>query len=112
MKLIDLEPRFMKITDAVPQSHLYVDSIGEADGIMFLCPKCFAEKGGRPGVHMVICWGPDVPQTIEPTPGRWRMEGTGYGDLTLVGGSSSILLTSPAGCKAHFFIRNGGIDLC
>lgn len=86
----------------------YVDSIAEADGIFFVCPKCWTENGGdRKGVHGIICWRPRVPQTTSPTPGRWEFEGTGYGDLTLVAGSSSILLTG--GCAWHGFIRNGDV---
>jgi hypothetical protein len=55
----------------------------------------------------VLCWQPHVPQTIHPIPGRWRFVGTGYDDLSLVAGSSSIALKS--GCKAHFFVRDGNI---
>jgi hypothetical protein len=72
------------------------------------------------GVHGVICWQPHVPQTMPPVPGRWKFMGTGYNDLTLVAGSSSILLTCTCKpkpgeppckcCKAHFFIKNGNIE--
>ncbi len=106
MRLNDLEPKFLKIESG--KQYKYVDSIVGADGIMFLCPKCFGEKGGRKGTHMVICWGPEVPQTMEPRPGRWRMDGSCYDDLTLIAGSSSVLLLG--GCRAHFFIRNGNIE--
>ena len=107
MKLIELEPSFLKITDN--KTHRRVGSIEEADGIWFICPKCFTEAGTNVGVHWVICWQPHVPQTREPKPGRWSFEGTGYHDLTLVAKSSSILLTSAKGCKAHFFIKDGKI---
>lgn len=108
MKLTDLDPQFLKTNDDGSR-HMHVDSIEKADGIMFLCPKCFKENGGPVGTHRVLCWQPHVPQKIPPTPGRWTFKGTGYNDLTLVAGSSSIYLTG-RGCGAHFFIRNGSIS--
>lgn len=80
-----------------------------ADGLLFLCPKCLEENGfSAIGVHSCICWRPRVPQTTTPIPGRWEFQGSGLDDLTLVAGSSSILLTG--GCHAHFFIRDGRIQ--
>lgn len=35
-----------------------------------------------------------APPDVDPKPGRWEFHGTGYADLSLVAGSSSILLTS------------------
>jgi hypothetical protein len=106
MKLAELEPTFLKRTGA---THWQCEDVArdQADGIMFLCPKCFVAKGGPMGTHSIICWQPNVPQDTSPTGGRWTMEGTGFADLTLVAASSSILLTG--GCNAHFFIRNGEI---
>ncbi len=108
MKLIELEPHFIKIinsnswtTDSSPQ---------DADGIQFLCPKCFSDNKGPMGTHMIICWKPHVPQTFYPVPGRWNIVGNSYDNLSLVAGSSSVLLTG--GCKAHFFVRNGEIINC
>jgi len=106
MRLSELEPQFLKITS--PTTFQDVDAIADADGVIFLCPVCFRANGGSVGTHSVICWQPHVPQTIPPTPGRWNFVGTGYGDLTLRAGSSSIALTGD-GCKAHFFITNGEI---
>lgn len=105
MRLADLEPTFLSIT--TPTSYQMHDDIAKADGLMFLCPKCFQQNGGNVGTHAVICWTPKVPQDVEPKPGRWEILGTGYGDLELRAGSSSVLLTS--GCMAHFFVRNGEI---
>jgi hypothetical protein len=106
MKLLELEPKFLKlITEVLWQTGV---SFQEADGIEFLCPKCFLK--GRIGCHMVVCWKPHVPQTVRPTPGRWELHGSGFDDLTLVAKSSSIKITS--GCLAHFFIRNGNIEDC
>ncbi len=106
MRLLDLSPEFLHLVS--PGCHLLVSAIEDADGIMFLCPVCFRANGGAIGTHMIICWTPDIPLSEFPRPGRWRFEGTGYDDLTLVAGSSSILLTGK-GCEAHFFIRNGQI---
>lgn len=106
MKLTDLEPQFLKRDD---DTHFHcVDSIADADGVEFVCPKCFTANGNqRPGVHSVICWSPSVPQTTSPTPGRWNLVGTGFSDLSLVAGSSSIQLTS--GCMWHGFVANGDV---
>jgi len=87
--------------------HVPVDTIIEADGVQFLCPKCFAANSGAIGTHQVICWRPRVPPEVCPKPGRWEFEGTSLSDLTLRAGSSSILLIG--GCEAHFFIENGAI---
>lgn len=107
MKLTDLEPQFLKIT--VPsKEQRYVDSIAEADGVMFLCPKCYVEHGHSAiGTHQVLCWALHVPLTESPGPGRWELVGTGYADLTLRAGSSSVALTD--GCAAHFFVQNGEV---
>lgn len=108
MRLDELDPQFLRRESA--DSFWYVDDLAAADGIMFLCPKCYVVNGGAIGTHSVICWRPRVPQDTSPTPGRWEFEGTGYGDLTLVAGSSSVLLRS--GCMAHFFVRAGAIVGC
>lgn len=106
MKLTELKPKWLKRDD--DKNFHYVDSIGESDGIWFRCPKCFVDNGNTiVGTHSIICWQPRVPQTTTPIPGRWEFSGTGFDDLTLTAGSSSILLT--AGCEAHFFITNGQI---
>jgi len=108
MRLIELEPQLLKREDA---SHFRnVATLAEADGIRFLCPKCFAANKGPIGTHGIICWSPSVPQDTRPTPGRWSLQGAGFDDLTLVAGSSSVALTG--GCAAHFFVRNGEIIDC
>lgn len=137
MRLLDLEPRFIRRevrvettrhlkpgvdphqpwTDADveertgPVEYLVtVHELAEADGVIFLCPKCHATNGGPVGTHSVICWRPRVPPDVDPKPGRWEFQGTGLGDLALVAGSSSVLLMG--GCNAHFFVRGGDIVLC
>lgn len=86
----------------IPQPRIFrfVESLGEADGIEFMCPKCF------PG-HIVICWFVGkVPDDLHPIPGRWIPGGTGLDDLTFVGpAAASVLLLG--GCQWHGFVRNG-----
>ena len=110
MKLTDLEAHFARITK--PGHYETVDELADAHGVWMLCPKCFTANGGSVGTHWVLCWfsGRGVPDSEEPGPGRWSPQGTGLHDLTLVAGSSSVLLTS--GCRAHFFVRNGEIVNC
>lgn len=86
-----------------------VEALVEADGVMFLCPKCFAENAGPVGTHTVICWFVGkVPDDVDPKPGRWTPTGEGLSDLTFVpsaGRSQSVLLTG--GCGWHGFVVNG-----
>lgn len=105
MRLTELDPHFLKVV--AEDTFRRLDEIAQADGVMFLCPKCFVANNGPIGTHSVICWAPHIPQTRLPNPGRWSLQGTGYEDLTLVAGSSSILLKG--GCNAHFWIRDGSI---
>ena len=104
MRLLDLEPEFIKHTGQ-DGSFREVDSIEQATGVSYLCPKCFVANGGRIGTHHIICWSPAVPADIKPGPGRWNLVGTGLHDLSLVAGSSSVLLTD--GCKWHGFVERG-----
>lgn len=131
MRLTELHPQFIRYemhveswtrrkadgsTEQVtgPRVYIpYVNSIAEAQGIMFLCPKCFAQNGGPVGTHMVICWSRSrgVPNSAEPGPGRWKLEGIGYSDLTLSADppntAHSVLLTT--GCRWHGFITDGEV---
>lgn len=118
MKLLDLEGQFLRREAGPPVVLHYVDTLAEADGVIFLCPKCFAANGGKVGTHAVICWFEGkVPDDADPKPGRWNPSGTGLDDLTFVGPRAvSILLTSTGnpdgvgmkgGCGWHGFIRNG-----
>ncbi len=88
----------------------YVDDAASAQGIIFLCPKCFAANGGPVGTHGVLCWFKDrgVPDEAVPGPARWIATGVGYADLTL---APSILLTG-AGCAWHGFVTNGEVTSC
>lgn len=104
MRLRQLEAQFLRYAAPTPEepheTHHYVDTLAEADGIMFLCPKCY------PG-HMVICWFVGkVPDHVTPKPGRWNPQGTGLDDLTFVPpGSTSVLLLGS--CNWHGFVKDG-----
>lgn len=109
--LRELQPQFVRLTEPAGH-HLYVDSLAEAQGVLFLCPLCFQENGGEVGTHSVLCWSASrgVPDDVNPKPGRWKLDGTGYDDLTLnadppKSNSRSVLLLG--GCAWHGFVTNG-----
>jgi hypothetical protein len=109
VRFVLLEPTFLRFIEE--KTYEMTDEIALADGVSFVCPKCFVENGmKRPGVHSVICWSPKVPKTTSPQPGRWNLKGSGYEDLSLVAGSSSVLLKG--GCNAHFHVTNGNVTNC
>jgi hypothetical protein len=115
MRLTDLEARFVTYNVGPSEEHWpkgrpsisYVETLQEAHGVWFLCPKCFAANGGKVGTHMVGCYFVGkVPAWAEPGPGRWNPSGTGLHDLTFVPpGATSVLLTG--GCGWHGFVSNG-----
>lgn len=135
MKLTELEPRFVRHASepawglfnengkTVGRWHMQqlivtVPNLAEAQGVMFLCPKCFQTNGGKAGTHRVVCWSRSrgVPEHVAPSPGRWNLDGTDMHDLTLNGdqpgdkprdGARSVLLTS--GCEWHGFVTNGEV---
>lgn len=120
MRLRDLDAQFYKLIppDADGRTqYAPVEVLAQADGVMFQCPKCAAEHGGKVeeeegrrfvrGAHMVLCWFKGkVPDSIDPKPGRWNPSGSGLDDLTFVPpGAVSVFLT--AGCGWHGFVVNG-----
>lgn len=106
--LVALRPYFIRRTD---KGWEHVETIAEAEGIEFLCPKCYhANRDSSVGTHIVVCWAPNVPDTVDPRPGRWVLSGTGFSTLTLKGApgkSASIALQG--GCNAHFFVDAGNV---
>lgn len=106
--LKELEAEFIKLTSPDGSTLLRIDNLKDADGITFLCPKCFETNKGNIGTHWVICWWVGIDLKISPKPGRWTPSGTGLDDLTFIpspGRSCSVLLT--AGCKWHGFVKDG-----
>lgn len=134
MKLTELDPHFIKHTiemagpghgRTLPDGTMqwggfevdcmaYVDTLAEADGIWFDCPKCTRDKaaGLLKGVHGVRIFfaGKDVPDRIglnsEGKAVRWSVSGT---DFTNLSTSPSILLLG--GCGWHGFITNGEVSI-
>ena len=126
IRLVDLDPQFMRrelkqvdptvFVDGVlhpsgtAEYWPKVDRLEDAHGIRFLCPKCFEANGGAVGTHSVICWFEDrVPDDVQLGPGRWKPTGTGFEDLSFVPGkrSNSVLLIG--GCAWHGFVTNGAV---
>ena len=118
MKLLDLEPEFLRYEERteggrVHKYHVTVDGIERAQGVMFLCPKCFKANGGSRGTHAIVCWSRSrgVPDHVTPGPGRWSLHGTGLQDLTLngdqPGGGGARSVQLHGGCAWHGFITNG-----
>jgi hypothetical protein len=112
LRLTDLRPQFIQLTDT-RGSYRPVNTLGDADGLTFLCPRCFkANHKNAGGVHAVICWFEGrVPDDIRPRPGRWTPGGSTYADLSFVPGPHdkphSVLLLGA--CGWHGFIANGNV---
>lgn len=75
-----------------------------AFGVMFLCPKCFADNGGEVGTHSVIVPFADrgVPTGFMPTMPRWSATGETLETLTT---KPSIAIQG--GCGWHGWITDG-----
>ncbi len=109
--LKDLDGRLLKmLPDGSMETSLKL--VSDADGVMFLCPKCFAKNNGKYGTHSVICWFVGkVGDDVTPKPGRWNPQGETLDDLTFVPpGAISVLLTNPDGCGWHGFVKDGKAD--
>lgn len=111
MRLIDLEPEWC-IAGDLPQSiNREADlTIETAQGVLFLDPSEFAKNNGPVGTSSVLAWFRDrgVSDDLEPGPGRWKVSGTSFADLTL---SPSIDLTCGGKHPGrwHGFITNGEV---
>lgn len=108
-----LEPAFLRWrkNDSGVVTFETVATKAEAQGIKFLCPKCFTKNKGPRGTHIVICWSRSAgaPEEATPGPGRWRMDGAGFDDLTLnadpPGKARSVWLKG--GCGWHGHVTKG-----
>lgn len=125
MRLTDLDAQLVQYLsqDKDRAGWRYVTTLDEAQGLWFQCPLCAVgkeagEDEGRrhvKGAHYILCWFrnprqlPPVPDSAQPGPGRWWIEGTGLHDLTFNFGTPerprSIQLTG--GCSWHGYITNG-----
>ncbi|HWG97193.1 MAG TPA: DUF6527 family protein [Nitrospira sp.] len=92
------------------ESKVYVNTLAEAQGIMFLCPVCFAANGGNVGTHSceVTFEGrgalPSQGTQNKQGPVRWNVSGDSYENLTT---TPSIQLIG--GCNWHGYITNGDV---
>ena len=111
MRIRDLEARFIRRTPEGYNEYPGI-TIHEADGVIFLCPKCLEQNGGPVGTHSILCWFTGkVPDDLSPGPGRWNPSGSGIDDLTFVEpGKVSVQLLS--GCSWHGHITNGQALTC
>lgn len=110
MRLRELDAHFMKIVDATSQ--IMVDTLAEAHGIRFLCPKCFDANEGEVGTHYVCCWFVGVDPERDPKPGRWAAAGNDLEDLTFIaspGHTPSVKLLT--GCCWHGYIQSGAATI-
>lgn len=88
-----------------------VATLAEAQGVQFLCPKCYVANGGDVGTHWCdISFGgrgvmdEQGSHDREGRPTRWTVSGTDVDDLTT---QPSILILG--GCAWHGFITNGEV---
>ncbi len=107
--LRELNACFIRYEGDTGTMHVEGVTMQDADGLMFLCPKCYVANKGPVRTHRVICNRPRVPQASNRVgPGRWEFKGTSLDDLSLVAGSSSVKLEG--GCQWHGFVKNGSAD--
>lgn len=113
IRLTDLEPELLTYIDTRHRRRDAALTLDTADGIIFLCPKCYLENGkSKVGVHSVICWFEGrVPDDATPGPGRWTPRGTGFADLTFVPGErhKPVSVRLLGGCQWHGHIANGNV---
>ena len=122
MKLTELNPVF--ITMPVQEEHWTFQATEDgpdgAGGIRFDCPQCRLHPENDPWHvnsngerrHRLTLYVPDAFDG-DPNigPGRWSLVGDSFENLSLDGGSSSSVLCE-YGCRAHFFVKDGHIEMC
>lgn len=86
-----------------------VETLAEAHGIRFLCPKSFAQNGGSKGTHSVYIFFTGSPYAGHNSAGqevRWQVvAGTGLDDLQL----SPSILEQDNHCQWHGFVGTSGV---
>lgn len=97
---------------AIPGDYFrQVDSLAEAHGIRFLCPKSFAANSGPVGTHSVQVYfaGSPVPEHIgknkEGQTVRWNVSGSDLDNLSL----TPSIQEEDEICKWHGFVGSGGV---
>jgi|WetSurSiteA1Bulk_404760.scaffolds.fasta_scaffold159238_1 hypothetical protein len=107
MRLVELDPHFLvrKPTNDADMRHVLerTSELAVADGIRFLCPKCYTDNGGPEGTHSIL-----IPFAGKALNDRgWQVSGTSFSDLTLR--PSIAIYTEKGGCGFHGFITNGEV---
>ena len=107
MRLVELDPHFLvrkPKTDADMKHVLErTEDLAVADGIRFLCPKCFVANGGVEGTHAIL-----IPFLGRAMGGYgWQVSGTSFSDLTLR--PSIAIYVAKGGCGFHGFVTNGEV---
>jgi hypothetical protein len=100
----------LQFVDETRRRHEPALTPATADGVQFLCPKCYAANRGPVGTHTVLCWFVGkVPPDAGPGPGRWTPQGADLAALTFIPGfpprPCSVKLTG--GCGWHGYVRDG-----
>lgn len=75
-----------------------VNTIAEADGLFFQCPRCHHSAINSRITERILCWFKHVPLTIAPKPARFVPTGHDLKDISFV--SQNI-----TGCRWHKFIQ-------
>lgn len=110
--LATLEARFVRAAENEGLAHC--ESFLDAQGVLFLCPKCFTDNKGSVGTHSILVWFDErnVPTVLKPTP-RWKAIGTSINDLTLTPSINLDVdgdgIRDPGECEClwHGFVTNG-----
>ena len=107
MRLVDLEGQLYRY--AGEKTFSPVNTVEEADSVMFLCPKCYADNNGPVGTHSIRVdfAGKNVPEDVCMHNGEgnavwWNASGTNINDLTL---TPSIQILKC--CGWHGWVTNG-----
>lgn len=99
MKLIDLDPQFLRRT--APIEYELTDDIREAHALRMKCPAChWSTLRCDPvaHVHEIVLWKPDPP--------LWEFAGHGYKDLTLAAGRLTVTLSAG---HCAFYVSKGKV---
>jgi len=98
------------------RGYRHVETLAEADGVWFLCPKCYVKNGGVLGTHMIAigfadrdCLPGSYSQDRNGVDTRWNVSGADIDSLTL---TPSIDLSQPeivSCCGWHGFVGSNGV---
>jgi hypothetical protein len=102
----------VKHTSGIARSYHHVETLQEADGVWFLCPKCFVENHGPVGTHVHaigfagLCLPGSYTQGSDGQDTRWNvgLSSTGLDDLVLTPSIQTV-----GGCNWHGFVGSNGV---